>query len=164
MIMVSCPRYNTRTGHDHGIRADQTDLMSAASDAACVNRKYLCQVSKATACSSLISALGVFISKFANRCRTQYPQSSGQPITWFRDSPDLRYSITSANSGRTLAYGNSVRPAKPVIDALGRELPRREITITSVSLVSQAPDQMFTWDLVTDVALAVGSANEAPGG
>jgi len=26
VIMVSCPRYNTPTGHDHGIRADQTEL------------------------------------------------------------------------------------------------------------------------------------------
>jgi len=56
----------------------------------------------------------------------------------------------------TLAYSNAAEPAAPVIEALGRELPRREVGISSVSLVSQAPDQMFRWHLVTDVPLGIG--------
>jgi 2'-5' RNA ligase len=51
----------------------------------------------------------------------------------------------------TLAYGNTARPAGPVIEALGRELPRRQVTISSISLVSQAPEQLWTWQLVADV-------------
>jgi 2'-5' RNA ligase len=51
----------------------------------------------------------------------------------------------------TLAYSNTVRPAAPVIEALGRELPRREITVSSISLVSQAPEQLWTWHPVAQV-------------
>ena len=51
----------------------------------------------------------------------------------------------------TVAYSNSVRPAAPVIDALGRELPRQEITIRSINLVSQTPEQLWTWQPVTEV-------------
>jgi 2'-5' RNA ligase len=51
----------------------------------------------------------------------------------------------------TLAYANSVRPAAPVIEALGRELPQQRATISSISLVSQAPEQLWTWRLVTEV-------------
>ena len=53
----------------------------------------------------------------------------------------------------TLAYGNSVHPAQPAIEALGRELPGREVTITSVSLTTQAPEQQWTWDLIGDAFL-----------
>ncbi len=45
----------------------------------------------------------------------------------------------------TLAYSNSVHPAAPVIEALGRQLPRREVRIRSISLVSQTHEQMWTW-------------------
>jgi 2'-5' RNA ligase len=51
----------------------------------------------------------------------------------------------------TLAYSNKASPAAPVIAALGRELPRRQAVITSISLVSQSPEQRWTWDLVTHV-------------
>lgn len=51
----------------------------------------------------------------------------------------------------TLAYSNTVRPAAPVIEALGRELPRQEVAISSISLVSQAPEQLWTWHPVTQV-------------
>lgn len=57
----------------------------------------------------------------------------------------------------TLAYGNSVSPAAPAIEALGRKLPAREITVASVSLVSQAPDQKWSWRLVAEVPF--GTAN-----
>jgi 2'-5' RNA ligase len=51
----------------------------------------------------------------------------------------------------TLAYSNAAGPAGPMIDALGRALPTRQAAVTAISLVSQAPEQLWTWDLVTDV-------------
>jgi 2'-5' RNA ligase len=51
----------------------------------------------------------------------------------------------------TLAYGNAARPVGPVIEALGRELPSQQIAISSISLISQAPKQLWTWNLVTEV-------------
>lgn len=56
----------------------------------------------------------------------------------------------------TLAYSNTDGPADPVIKALGRELPPRQVAITSISLVSQTPEQMWTWHPVTDVAFGTG--------
>lgn len=58
----------------------------------------------------------------------------------------------------TLAYSNAIRPAAPVIRALGRSLPAREVTIRSVSLVTQSPGQRWTWDLVADLPLAAGES------
>jgi 2'-5' RNA ligase len=52
----------------------------------------------------------------------------------------------------TLAYSSAAGPAGPVIEALGRELPPQQAVITSISLVSQTPDQRWTWHPVTDVA------------
>jgi hypothetical protein len=43
------------------------------------------------------------------------------------------------------------RPAAPVIEALGRELPPRDVAINSISLISQAPEHRWTWHPVTDV-------------
>ena len=51
----------------------------------------------------------------------------------------------------TVAYSNMTRPAAPLIEALGRELPRRDVAISSISLISQAPEHLWTWHLVTDV-------------
>jgi 2'-5' RNA ligase len=62
----------------------------------------------------------------------------------------------------TLAYANSARPAGPVIEALGREVPPRQVAISSVSLVSQAPGQMWEWRLVAQVPLQ--AAERSPGG
>ncbi len=45
----------------------------------------------------------------------------------------------------TVAYSNMVRPAAPVIEALGRELPRRDVAISSISLISQVPEHLWTW-------------------
>jgi 2'-5' RNA ligase len=53
----------------------------------------------------------------------------------------------------TLAYGNSPNPAAPAIEALGRELPADKITVQSVSLISQAPRQKWTWELVAEIPL-----------
>jgi len=57
----------------------------------------------------------------------------------------------------TLAYGNSAVPAGPAIDALGRELPARQVAIASVSLISQAPDQKWTWHLIAEVPFGIAN-------
>ncbi len=54
----------------------------------------------------------------------------------------------------TVAYSNTAGPAAPVIDALGRELPSRDVAIKSISLISQAPEQLWTWRPVSEVQLA----------
>jgi 2'-5' RNA ligase len=56
----------------------------------------------------------------------------------------------------TLAYANAVRPAGPVIEALGRDVPSQQVAISSVSLVSQAPEQMWAWHLVAQVPFGTG--------
>jgi 2'-5' RNA ligase len=56
----------------------------------------------------------------------------------------------------TMAYANTRRPALPVIDSLGRELPRLQVPIRSVSLVAQAPEQQWTWHPVADVQFGSG--------
>ena len=56
----------------------------------------------------------------------------------------------------TLAYGNAARPTGPVIEALGRKLPPQEVAVTSISLVSQTPEQMWTWHLVVEVPFGTG--------
>jgi 2'-5' RNA ligase len=61
----------------------------------------------------------------------------------------------------TLAYGNSCGPAGPAIKALGRELPADMITVRSVSLISQAPRQKWTWDLVAEIPLGTESGSTA---
>ena len=43
-----------------------------------------------------------------------------------------------------------------MIEALGRELPSRQATVTAISLVSQAPEQLWAWDLVTEVPFGTG--------
>lgn len=53
----------------------------------------------------------------------------------------------------TLAYSNTTQPAAPAISALGRELPKQDTRITSVSLISQRPEQQWTWNLVADISL-----------
>ncbi len=57
----------------------------------------------------------------------------------------------------TLAYANSPRPAGPVIEALGRELPATQVIVTSVSLISQAPSQHYKWHLVADMPFGTAS-------
>jgi 2'-5' RNA ligase len=63
----------------------------------------------------------------------------------------------------TLAYSNMAGPAGPVIEALGRELPSRQAVVTAISLVSQAPAQMWAWDLVTEVPFGTGLSHRAEG-
>lgn len=63
----------------------------------------------------------------------------------------------------TLAYSNAAGPAGPVIDALGRELPSSQAAVTAISLVSQAPEQLWTWDLVTEVPFGTGLSHTTEG-
>jgi 2'-5' RNA ligase len=63
----------------------------------------------------------------------------------------------------TLAYSNAAGPAGPVIEALGRELPGRHAAVPAVSLVSQAPEQRWAWDVITDVPFGTGLRNGAQG-
>jgi 2'-5' RNA ligase len=64
----------------------------------------------------------------------------------------------------TLAYSNAKGPAAPVIQALGRELPRQQVAISSVSLVSQAPSQMWTWSPLSCAPFGTGLPGERPSG
>jgi len=63
----------------------------------------------------------------------------------------------------TLAYSNAAGPAGPVIDALGRELPSRKAAVTAISLIAQAPGQLWTWDLVTEVPFGTGLPQQTEG-
>lgn len=58
----------------------------------------------------------------------------------------------------SLAYSNSARPAGPAIEALGRSLPSCQVAITSVSLISQAPSQKWTWNLIADIPFGTATA------
>lgn len=53
----------------------------------------------------------------------------------------------------TLAYSNTTQPAAPAIRALGRGLPKQDTIIASVSLISQRPEQQWTWDPMADIPL-----------
>jgi hypothetical protein len=48
----------------------------------------------------------------------------------------------------TICYSTSRQPAKPIINALGRELPSRRVRIGAVSLVIQrGPERLWDWHL-----------------
>ncbi len=54
----------------------------------------------------------------------------------------------------SVAYSHSDGPAAPIIDALGRWLPKTEVTITSISLVSQTQvGHSWQWQPVAEVRL-----------
>jgi 2'-5' RNA ligase len=54
----------------------------------------------------------------------------------------------------TVAYSHDAGPAAPIIAALGRRLPRTEITVRSVSLVAQAQvGRSWQWQPVAEVQL-----------
>ena len=60
----------------------------------------------------------------------------------------------------TLCYSTSQQPAKPIITALGDEVPDRDIDISTVSLVIQrGPERQWDWHPVGTVRF--GSANTA---
>jgi len=54
----------------------------------------------------------------------------------------------------SVAYSNATIPAAPIIAALGRRLPQAEITIRSISLVSQTQvGRSWQWQPVAEVPL-----------
>jgi 2'-5' RNA ligase len=57
----------------------------------------------------------------------------------------------------TVAYSTADGPAAPIINALGRRVPDREVTIDSISLVNQdGPETAWTWHPITEVPFGVG--------
>lgn len=64
----------------------------------------------------------------------------------------------------TLAYSTTRQPAAPLIAALGRELPAREVTIRDISLVVQdGPEYMWNWHPIAEVPLGTAAAADAAG-
>lgn len=58
----------------------------------------------------------------------------------------------------TICYSTCTQPAKPIIDALGTQLPRCDIDIGALSLVIQrGPERAWDWSTVSTIRLA-GSA------
>jgi 2'-5' RNA ligase len=54
----------------------------------------------------------------------------------------------------TLCYSTASQAAKPIIDALGKRLPEREISISSLSLVIQdGPEREWDWTTVGTIRL-----------
>lgn len=54
----------------------------------------------------------------------------------------------------TLCYSTADQPARPIIDALGKRLPDREINIGSLSLVVQdGPERDWNWTTVATIRL-----------
>lgn len=54
----------------------------------------------------------------------------------------------------TVAYSNADGPAEPIIDALGKELPARDVTIRSMHLVDQdGPETAWNWRLLAQLDL-----------
>jgi 2'-5' RNA ligase len=55
----------------------------------------------------------------------------------------------------TLCYSTSVQPAKPIIAALGKELPSCKVTIDTLSLViQQGPERLWRWSPIGTVSLS----------
>jgi 2'-5' RNA ligase len=67
--------------------------------------------------------------------------ADGQPTRW---RPHI-----------TLCYSTSRQPARPLIDALGTQLPKCEINIGALSLVIQhGPERAWDWSTVSTIRLA----------
>lgn len=64
----------------------------------------------------------------------------GQPVNW---TPHI-----------TISYSTSSQPAAPIIDALGLQLPHRDIQISALSLVIQrGPERDWNWATIGTVRL-----------
>ncbi len=67
-------------------------------------------------------------------------------------------SVTDSESGWTphvtLCYSTADQPAEPIITALGKQLPARQITIDAVSFVIQdGPERAWNWTTVGTIRL-----------
>jgi 2'-5' RNA ligase len=57
----------------------------------------------------------------------------------------------------TLAYSTADQPTAPIVTALGRSLPQREVLIDRVSLVVQdGPERAWNWKVAADVSWSPG--------
>jgi 2'-5' RNA ligase len=66
------------------------------------------------------------------------------------DSPPARW-----RPHVTICYSTSSQPAKPIIEALGTQLPRCDIDIDALSLVVQhGPERAWDWSIVSTIRLA----------
>jgi hypothetical protein len=66
------------------------------------------------------------------------------------DSPPARW-----RPHITISYSTSSQPAKPIIEALGTQLPRCDIDIDALSLVVQhGPERAWNWSIVSTIRLA----------
>jgi 2'-5' RNA ligase len=55
----------------------------------------------------------------------------------------------------TICYSTSSQPAKPIIEALGTQLPKCDIAIDALSLVVQhGPERAWDWSIVSTIRLA----------
>jgi 2'-5' RNA ligase len=89
------------------------------------------------------------------------PTGALDPV--FKAVRDATYSATgrsettddgSWNPHVTLAYSTVAQSASPIVHALGRELPRREVTVTHVSLIVQkGPERLWDWSPVEEIPL-----------
>ena len=58
----------------------------------------------------------------------------------------------------TICYSTSSQPAKPIIDALGTQLPKCDINIGAVSLVIQhGPERTWDWSTVSTIRFATSA-------
>lgn len=54
----------------------------------------------------------------------------------------------------TVAYSNAEGPAAPIINALGKQLPERQVTIRSLHIVNQdGPETVWDWRPLSEVRL-----------
>jgi len=65
----------------------------------------------------------------------------------------------------SVAYSNTAGPAEPIIAALGRWLPRTEVSVRSVSLVAQTQvERSWQWRQLAEVLLAGSSSGNKGSG
>jgi len=58
----------------------------------------------------------------------------------------------------TICYSQSRQPARPVIDALGHELPSRQVKISAINLVNQqGPELQWDWHPVATIQIGDGA-------
>jgi 2'-5' RNA ligase len=58
----------------------------------------------------------------------------------------------------TICYSTSSQPAKPIIDALGTQLPKCDVNIGAVSLVIQhGPERAWDWSIVSTIRFATSA-------
>jgi 2'-5' RNA ligase len=67
----------------------------------------------------------------------------------------------SWNPHFTVAYSTAVQSARPIISALGRDLPACEVTIDAVDLVVQeGPERQWNWTRLARIPFGAGEAQQ----